>query len=543
MKIKHKITNTRLWRWATRHKKISIAIILIILLAYPAFKYVGFFKPTISIEEKPRVVIFLMDGAVGDIVYEMAESNELSNIKKHLYDRGTVVLNAQTVFPTVTGTAHIPILTGEGIEKHNIPGLRWFKREELIYRDYVGPGAAYINYEMGNVKMLGELFPDKKIFFVFEAINKGIFELYPLDIEIIPMKTGWHQLADKAAVDGAMTRFIPGRKPPDITLIWFPGPDKAIHHYGPSSQGYRDELVYVDRQIGRFIDRLKSLGIYEETTLILVSDHGGYDTGNHDVLADFFKERGFEVLNLGIPQSFLPDLPYLAVPMSYPKEVADLIDWSISPKFEIVVAVTGNGMAFIYVKDTEEGWKSEPGYSELRSYGRGDVDLIEELIGRESVDLVFARDREAYYIFSQRGSAKFDKREDGGEMQFQYTVSEGKDPLGYSEYEGAGFLIGKWVSSDDWFEATHDLRYPNTLYHVHSVFESDRTGDLIATANDGWSFRVEIPEEFHGDHGPPTRSNIIVPLIVTGPQFKHKFVEKGKTSDVVNYITVALDVE
>jgi arylsulfatase len=37
---------------------------------------------------------------------------------------------------------------------------------------------------------------------------------------------------------------------------------------------YRDEIRYIDREFGRFIDRLKSNDLYENTIIILTSDHG-----------------------------------------------------------------------------------------------------------------------------------------------------------------------------------------------------------------------------------------------------------------------------
>ena len=37
---------------------------------------------------------------------------------------------------------------------------------------------------------------------------------------------------------------------------------------------YRAEVRYVDDRIGRFIDRLKKLGLFEESLIVLTSDHG-----------------------------------------------------------------------------------------------------------------------------------------------------------------------------------------------------------------------------------------------------------------------------
>jgi choline-sulfatase len=47
---------------------------------------------------------------------------------------------------------------------------------------------------------------------------------------------------------------------------------------------YDGEMAFMDSQIGRFIDELKTLGLYEGATIVIVADHG----------EEFWEHRGFE---------------------------------------------------------------------------------------------------------------------------------------------------------------------------------------------------------------------------------------------------------
>ena len=78
--------------------------------------------------------------------------------------------------------------------------------------------------------------------------------------------------------------------------------------YGENSQQYSDAIVDNDMQTARLVDALKSLGIYDETLVMITIDHGftenGYDHGtsapdtldlwlatNFDLSADFFYQQ------------------------------------------------------------------------------------------------------------------------------------------------------------------------------------------------------------------------------------------------------------
>ena len=62
-----------------------------------------------------------------------------------------------------------------------------------------------------------------------------------------------------------------------VLFVQFPNPDYFGHLTGWMSETYINELYSTDYQIGRILEILDSLGIRDETLLIITADHGGHD--------------------------------------------------------------------------------------------------------------------------------------------------------------------------------------------------------------------------------------------------------------------------
>jgi len=73
-------------------------------------------------------------------------------------------------------------------------------------------------------------------------------------------------------------------------------------------------------------------------------------------------------------------------------------------------------------------------------------------------------------------------------------------------------------SPRDWLEATWDADYPDAAYHLLDQFRSDRAGDLLVIAREGFDFRrrFEVPEHRAG-HGSLTRSHMQTPVWSSQP--------------------------
>ncbi len=67
---------------------------------------------------------------------------------------------------------------------------------------------------------------------------------------------------------------LPVNERPTFLALYFSDTDDAGHASGPISAKTRQAVLDVDREIGRLSDGLKARGIFDQTNLIIVSDHG-----------------------------------------------------------------------------------------------------------------------------------------------------------------------------------------------------------------------------------------------------------------------------
>ncbi|SNZ14742.1 alkaline phosphatase family protein [Hydrogenobacter hydrogenophilus] len=68
--------------------------------------------------------------------------------------------------------------------------------------------------------------------------------------------------------------YILPKKKPNLTLIWFRDPDSTEHAYGVGNPNYRSAMRCMDNLLGMLLNKLKELGIDNNTDIIIVSDHG-----------------------------------------------------------------------------------------------------------------------------------------------------------------------------------------------------------------------------------------------------------------------------
>lgn len=69
-------------------------------------------------------------------------------------------------------------------------------------------------------------------------------------------------------------QYILPNKNPGISVVWFRDPDTTEHMYGVGSKAYRDALGSMDTMLGQLVNQLKSLNLYNDTDIFVVSDHG-----------------------------------------------------------------------------------------------------------------------------------------------------------------------------------------------------------------------------------------------------------------------------
>ncbi|MEM7009472.1 MAG: alkaline phosphatase family protein, partial [Thermodesulfobacteriota bacterium] len=168
---------------------------------------------------------------------------------------GSYSASAKTVDPPYTLPSHMSLVTGLKPENHGtyintwIPQIGYTKHETI----FTVANKHGINTSMfvGKDKLNFIAVPD--------SIDKlEVIEYSPDSVETITE---------------SFIKYIDDNI--GIILVHFPEPDIPGHKKGWMSPTYLDAVKRVDTEIGKIIGTLKSKDLYDNTLIIITSDHGG----------------------------------------------------------------------------------------------------------------------------------------------------------------------------------------------------------------------------------------------------------------------------
>ena len=432
-----------------------------------------------------RVVVLLADGARADVLAEELAAGRLPNIARRLSGPGAS-LPAVTSFPSTTGPAYLPFLTGCFPGTCNVPGIRWFDKAKYDatrsfdrYRSYVGLESFLMASDMeGHIRTVFELVPDSLS--IFNPISRGAAG----SRNITRISRIWHwyyaHLTDRwAFTDSAAEEKLSSsleRSPPFVFAV-FPGIDEYSHLSHPRHEKVLERYRWLDGAIGRIALGLEERGEWEQTAFFLVSDHGLSRTDSHFCVNRFLEKRG---------------LPAFFYPLIFEKK------GKLSANM-----VSGNGMAHLYFKN-HDGWSRHTVREELERISPG---IVAALLEEEAIDIVAVRNVEGGAdIVSKRGRARV--RLDGGALHYEV---EGSDPFGYGP-------IAADLTPESCLARTIDTDYPDAPFQIAHLITSPRAGDVILSAKPGFDLRDKYEHPEHrGSHGSLHRSHMRVPVVTNVP--------------------------
>jgi len=411
---------------------------------------------------------------------ELLASGDLPNIRREIADPGTF-RTASSCFPSTTGPAYLPFLAGCFPGTVNIPGIRWLDKAEFHrtrlgknrFRSYNGIEASWFNGDLPRERpTLFERFD--RPFNIFSIVTRGLPRGHNLTGASKPfwylyahLTDRWHPV-DRASHHHLMRSLDAS---PDFVFAVFPGVDSFSHLRHPRHDETLTAYRSVDRSVGAVVARLKRLGRWDDTLVIITSDHGLTATHTHLDLAGFLEARGLKTL-------------------AYP------IIWRSNP--EASVMISGNAMGQVYCLNGNGGAALHG--DELRG-ALGPA--LDELLAREEVDFVVWRRSEGIYeIASARGTA---------------ALRSGSNGLTYHPESGDPFGLGTIPEPLDRrsaLAATVDSEYPDAMVQIEQLFQARRTGDLVVVARNGFDLRkaYEWPEH-RSSHGSLQREHMTVPLL------------------------------
>jgi len=252
-----------------------------------------------------RLYIFLLDGLhQTELEARIAGDPEALPALRRLRERAAVLASGQIVnFPSITWPSHTTIGTGTWCGHHDVVNPTYYLREK---RETVSPQGQQVRTEgfaNGAVESLSEAFHRVRPGCMTAAIHApfgrsarhAVLEgrnlgerarLKALTLEMAEdQNPRWKADGFKGVIDESVldTRGVAqvielftreDLPPPDFVYHELVLTDGAGHDYGPHHEGLRDALDETDRRIGRVLDLLDSLGLFEETLFVVTADHG-----------------------------------------------------------------------------------------------------------------------------------------------------------------------------------------------------------------------------------------------------------------------------
>ena len=218
-------------------------------------------------EEKPiqypKVLVIGLDG-LGAHGVPMANTPHLDELMKD----GSYSLAARTILPSVSGPTWSTMITGATVERHGVGNNSWtvnnktlepvFKGEHDMFPTIFGEirkhrpeavtGAIYHWGSFGNF------------------IEKGVCDL--------SVSAGSEDAATQQACD-----FLAGKNP-DFTFVHLDLIDHGGHSGGYRSEEYAKSIEKADSLVGVLLDKLRETKMMEETVVIVIADHGGFEKGH-----------------------------------------------------------------------------------------------------------------------------------------------------------------------------------------------------------------------------------------------------------------------
>ena len=464
----------------------------------------------------PRsAVIFFPDGMDRDRLRELLAAGRLPNIARRFVAGGVEVRGAVSSLPSITYPNCSAMITGVFPGHHGILGNFWFDRGSLESRDYMTLATYRTVNQHLRVPTVYDLLGDAFTVNIQGHTRRGVSQTIEQDLGFAwSWVSGGFWYADHRvgrcfgelpALAGRVGRW------PALVMSYFPGVDEVGHRFGTDSPEYAEALINIDRTVGGVTEAFDRTGLSASTIFVLVSDHGMAPVRGEqriDLLDWLARRRGMRVRSTPLDVD------------SYDRRLARLAG------YDAVAGVDAGRVAMIHLRGTG-GWARRPEAAEVRAW----VEQSPSLTDLPAVELVAIRDgADAVTVLSRHGRARIERRPAAGGSEYRVAGQEG-DPLGYGPYPSARALVERgWHDSRAWLEATLQTPCPDFVPQVVEMFDSRRTGDVVAFAADGWML---YPRERAG-HGSCLARDMAVPMFFAGPDLpRGAAVMAGRLVDLV----------
>jgi len=264
-------------------KTVSILIVLTLVLAMLSGCGASAEPASTELGQSENVVILVLDALSSQYLSQMGNNSNLAKIARD----GAANLNARCVYPSHTLTNHATIMTGVSSGVHSIIGNVRLAEDGISSIKSKEPEMikAETLFEMAKAQGLKTAVVSGKnnlVTMFSKECDVGTSNVRPLEY-----------LGTAPNVDDAQTNkeyyemnleladwvfeslyTVLEKESPNLTLVNVQSTDYIGHRFGPDSDEMKTCLKRTDKALGKLYNKMKKSGMLENTTLIIVADHG-----------------------------------------------------------------------------------------------------------------------------------------------------------------------------------------------------------------------------------------------------------------------------
>ena len=265
-------------------KTVSALIALALIVAMLAGCGAASNEPvSTELGQSENVVILVLDALSSQYLSQMGSNSNLAKIARD----GAANLDARCIYPSHTLTNHTTIMTGVSSGVHGIIGNVRLGEDGLSTIKSKEPEMIQVDtiFEIAQAQGLKTAVVSGKnnlVTLFSEGCDIGTSNVRPLDylgaapnLDDAETNKDYYEMNLELAdwvFESLYT--VLEKESPNLTLVNVQSTDYIGHRFGPESDEMKTCLKRVDKALGKLYDKMKKSGMLENTTLIIVADHG-----------------------------------------------------------------------------------------------------------------------------------------------------------------------------------------------------------------------------------------------------------------------------
>jgi len=259
----------------------------------------------------PRVIVLGLDGMRPDGI----ENAYTPNLHRLIHE-GTSTMNGRAVYPTSSGANWSSMVLGAGPDQHGIDRNDWLLENRNILPIYEKPNGYFPSvFDVLKIKHP-------------EIRCSAVLDWYPVahyfDSTILDTIIDTDSTAE--VINNILAEVL--EKDARFVFTQIDKMDYAGHSTGYGSEAYLKEAEELDKEIGRLIEGLEENELYEDTYILVISDHGGIGKGHGNKTMEEYKVP-FIIRGPGVMQGKSTAEPVM--PYDIAATVASIFNCEIPP--------------------------------------------------------------------------------------------------------------------------------------------------------------------------------------------------------------------